>query len=526
MFKFDTIRSTRTANILAAIVLTLVVNFSYLISMIVDERERNREMPTQEQQDERERNRPRFKGVLHISRDGYGYIVAEGDDGFVVPPGWSERENTENNNDGDNDRDNDRNRNDHRGANGDAPRPAPNGTPPNGGNMQTPPPPPPPQPDSNQREQRPRWYRTDSVYVHQGIIFVYNLQEGDEVLCTMNRSRQGGNPTIERPLEKNGEAIAPVVYDRPSRNTEFVVQILFYFVLSLIALTIMTIRFDASNFTVRRYALRCIMVLVFMAGLYIFTPVVDYGPRQSQITFILRLPADRMLDWMVVFKYLVIGIVGTIYGRIYGVLLKQQSILLENEQLRTENIQTRYNMLLGQISPHFFFNSLNSLSMLVRDQNEEKALAYIDQLSYTFRYIIQNGQNTTSTLEEEMAFAHAYGELFKVRYADKLFFDIEIDPTYNKWTLPALTLQPLIGNAVKHNTITRKHPLRVVIRTEGSTLVVSNRKAPKIESEPSTGIGLKNLRSRWQLITGRSFEIVDTETEFTIRLPLTKPVTA
>ena len=161
--------------------------------------------------------------------------------------------------------------------------------------------------------------------------------------------------------------------------------------------------------------------------------------------------------------------------------------------------------------------------MLVRDKNEEKALEYIDQLSYTFRYILQNGQNAQTSLKEEMEFASAYGELFKVRYADKLFFDVDIDPKYNDWTLPALSLQPLIGNAVKHNTITRKQPFHISIKTDGSTLVVSNKKAPKLEPEPSTGIGLQNLRSRWQLITGNDIEIIDTDTDFIVRLPLQQP---
>ncbi|MBO5861037.1 MAG: termination factor Rho, partial [Alistipes sp.] len=128
-----------------------------------------------------------------------------------------------------------------------------------------------------------------------------------------------------------------------------------------------------------------------------------------------------------------------------------------------------------------------------------------------------------STLAEEIEFARAYGELFKVRYADKLFFDIEIDTAYSDYTLPSLTLQPLIGNAVKHNTITRKQPFHISIRTEGSTLIVSNRKAPKLEPEPSTGIGLKNLSSRWQLITGSDIEIIDNAEEFIVRLPLQKP---
>jgi LytS/YehU family sensor histidine kinase len=76
---------------------------------------------------------------------------------------------------------------------------------------------------------------------------------------------------------------------------------------------------------------------------------------------------------------------------------------------------------------------------------------------------------------------------------------------------------------VKHNTITRKQPFHISIRTEGSTLIVSNRKAPKLEPEPSTGIGLKNLSSRWQLITGSDIEIIDNAEEFIVRLPLQKP---
>ena len=321
---------------------------------------------------------------------------------------------------------------------------------------------------------------------------------------------------------QNGiEISAPVIYDRPKRSHEMAVQLLYYFGLSFLLLTIMTIRFDVHNFSFRRYMLRCTAVVVATLLLYFVAPFTDW--RTGKLMIILQHPPRMLLDWMVVLKCTVVLVVAVLYGRIYGQLLEQQKILLENEHLRTENLQTRYNMLLGQISPHFFFNSLNSLSMLVREKNEDTALAYIDQLSYTFRYIIQNGQNTTTSLEEEMEFARAYGELFKVRYADKLFFDIDIDESYDEWTLPALTLQPLIGNAVKHNTITKRNPFHISIRTEGSTLVVSNQKAPKLEPEPSTGIGLKNLRSRWQLITGTDIEIIDSETEFIVRLPLQKP---
>ena len=234
--------------------------------------------------------------------------------------------------------------------------------------------------------------------------------------------------------------------------------------------------------------------------------------------------SGNWLDYNLIMKCSFTLVVVLLYGQISRLLRQRQAMEVENEQLKSENLTTRYNMLVSQINPHFFFNSLNSLAMLVREKHDEKALTYIDQLSYTFRYIIQNGQSTLMTLDEELKFVEAYSYLFKIRYADKLFFDIDIEEKYRTWTLPALSLQPLIGNAVKHNTITRSKPFHISIRTENGWLVVSNPKVPKLEPEPSTGIGLENLRNRWHLITGRDIEIIDTDKEFVVRMPLHTPL--
>ena len=331
MFNLEPRRSTAIVNVMIAIVITLTVNFSYLIAMIVDQRESNEQL----QREQTERRKPECHGILHISRDGYGYLLSQ----TSFSPEY---------------------------------------------------------PDS---------VRTDSIYVRPQTIRFYNLQQSDSLLCTINPPHRGSNPNVSEVLEQNGAEIsAPVIYDRPKRSYEMVVQLLYYLCLSYILLTIMTIKFDVHNFTYRRYMLRCTAVVAATLILYFVAPFTDW--RTGKMMIMLQHPR-MLLDWMVVLKCTVVLVVAILYGRIYGQLLEQQKILLENEHLRTENLQTRYNMLLGQISPHFFFNSLNSLSMLVREKNEEKALAYIDQLSYTFRYIIQNGQNTTTTLEEEMEFARA-----------------------------------------------------------------------------------------------------------------------
>lgn len=442
-------RSTGVLNLLIAIAITLMVNFSYLLSMMVERRENNDQRGKTEQPGFR---KPERSGILRLSRDGYGYLLCEAEASSDTPDAQ----------------------------------------------------------------------RTDSVFVDNRKVKWYNLHDGDEVLCTIFPRRGDANPGLNKVLRQNGNDItAPMIFDRPKRDQDMAVQLLYYFLLSYLLMTIMTVRTDKTNIRTRSYLQRCALVIAATFVCYFFAPVINWQTGRAMMIFRYE---HMFLDFVIILKCTVVLAIAVLYGRIYGLLYRQQQILLENEHLRNENLQTQYNMLMGQISPHFFFNSLNSLAMLVREDDTEKALAYIDQLSYTFRYIIQNGQETKSTLDEEIAFARAYGELFKVRYADKLFFDIDIDAQYGKWTMPALSLQPLIGNAVKHNTITRKQPFHVSIRTEGPVLVVSNRKNPKLEPEPSTGIGLKNLRSRWQLITGDDIEIIETDRDFTVRLPLQKPI--
>lgn len=371
--------------------------------------------------------------------------------------------------------------------------------------------------------------KRDSTYVTAWQVRTMKLSDGDTLEFTVREPRDipfeitGAHPRLDSVVKRNGEKFdLDTIYDRPSRTVEFVWQIIYYALLSfiLISIFVMGRRVEESMFV--RYT-RMVILAVLVTGVAIyFAPVVAFKDGVMRIVFFFDGPRHDNLYLVVLTKSLFMLVVSALYSCIYSLMLLREKIVVENERLKTENLSTRYNMLVGQINPHFFFNSLNSLSMLVREQDNDRALEYIEQLSYTFRYIIQNGQSGVTTLREEMAFAEAYAYLFKIRYEDKLFFDIDIDERYMEWTLPALSLQPLIGNAVKHNTITSKNPLHVIIRVVDGVLEVENVKSQKLAIEPSTGIGLQNLSSRWQIVAGRDIEVVDEPERFLVRLPLEK----
>ena len=420
-------------NLLVALAVSLVVNFSYVLLLIVDQKSDGQPRPAKASVIARGE-----EGTLRVSPDGHGYIVYE-----------------------------------------------------NG----------------------------DSVYVMMQRIYRMNLKDGDRLVANLAAPRRhGAHPVMTELRMRNGEEFDySTLFNRPSKTTELALQLFYYLVVSFIMLSILTsVR---RRYTPGRFVRHCIWCVLAAAALYMVAPVTEWHSGQIVLNFM----SGHIFDYMLLLKCSFAVAVSMLYGWVYVLNSKQQAVVMENERLKNENLTTRYNMLVGQINPHFFFNSLNSLAMLVREKHDDKALTYIDQLSYTFRYIIQNGQSTLMTLDEELKFIEAYSYLFEIRYADKLFFDIDVDDKYRSWTLPALSLQPLIGNAVKHNTITRSKPFHISIRTEQGWLVVANPKVPKIEPEPSTGIGLENLRNRWHLITGRDIEIIDTDKEFVVRMPLQKP---
>ena len=360
----------------------------------------------------------------------------------------------------------------------------------------------------------------DSIYVDRRSVRRLELESGDVLTIeARNQDRyEGAHPVMSRLLVRNGQPFDyGSLYNSSDQWEVILYQIFFYMVVSLLLLVLMTFRRTGDRPIWTSLFARAGVAVVVTSVAYLLSPITFYHTGETKLVC----QIDHMLDFVVMLKCLFMLAVVLLYSQIYVLIYQRQQILLENEQLQNENLTTRYNMLVSQINPHFFFNSLNSLSMLVRERDSERALEYIDQLSYTFRYITQNGNNSELvSLRDEMSFAKAYCYMFHIRYADKIFFDISVSEEYFEYKLPALSLQPLIGNAVKHNAITSKNPLRVSIRTENGNLVVSNPKRPLLEPQVGTGTGLQNLCSRYELMLGKKIEIECSGNEFIVRLPL------
>ena len=214
-------------------------------------------------------------------------------------------------------------------------------------------------------------------------------------------------------------------------------------------------------------------------------------------------------------------IVGSTYECLYY-FRKWKQLFSETEALKRENLQTQLDALKGQINPHFLFNNLGSLSSLImEDQN--RAVLFVNELSYVYRYLLQANDKNLTTLEAELKFLAHYFHLLKTRFGDGIKLIKNIDSEYELYTLPPLTLQILIENAVKHNAILPNKPLLIHLYTdEADNLIVVNNLQRKVSTIASNKLGLRNIITKYRLLKQKDVLIKQTDEVFQVIIPLIK----
>lgn len=192
--------------------------------------------------------------------------------------------------------------------------------------------------------------------------------------------------------------------------------------------------------------------------------------------------------------------------------------LAEVERFRKENAEYQFEMLKLQLNPHFLFNSLNTLASLVYEDTE-KASEFVRRLSDVYRYVLDNRNKELVLLREELEFIHAFSFLQGLRFQGMIDFRFDISEGSLDRKIAPMTMQLLVENAVKHNVVSRKLPLQVNISTGEDVLVITNNLQPKDE-QTGTGVGLKNIVSRYAFLTERKVEIIRDEHLFSVIIPL------
>lgn len=192
---------------------------------------------------------------------------------------------------------------------------------------------------------------------------------------------------------------------------------------------------------------------------------------------------------------------------------------IEKEQLKQQTLQNELSALKNQVNPHFLFNSLNSLTLLVRE-DQKTAEKFIKQLSFLYRYILQSKDQNLVTLKEELKFLNSYIFLIKERYRENFHINISIDESLLQKETPTLALQILVENSVKHNEISARKPLTVDIYNDDNFLIVKNKIQKRTGSTESTNTGLSNLNNRFQLSLNKTIIIEKSQDYFIVKLPI------
>ncbi len=194
------------------------------------------------------------------------------------------------------------------------------------------------------------------------------------------------------------------------------------------------------------------------------------------------------------------------------------------EQLKRQNIESRFEMLKNQVNPHFLFNSLNTLVTLI-EEDRDTAICFTEQLARIYRYVLQNKDKELVPLATELNCVQAYLYLLQTRFGDNLRVSVDVSELLREASVAPLALQMLIENAVKHNVVSRDAPLTIEVFVDGDRhIVVRNTVNKKKVTEDSTRVGLQNIRDRYSFLSSSQVVVENDTKSFAVKLPLLEAV--
>jgi two-component system LytT family sensor kinase len=217
---------------------------------------------------------------------------------------------------------------------------------------------------------------------------------------------------------------------------------------------------------------------------------------------------------------------------------ERMQAILQESRLKQSVVESELRALRAQVNPHFLFNSLNTLAALISDEPAVAETITV-RLASIFRHVLLQADRPLCKFIDEITFLKAYLGIEQIRFGERLEVVFQVDGGLYEAVIPSLILQPLVENAIKHAVtpkVGRSH-LKIEGRRRGEQLAISveddgagsksSLVRPTTGNEPSTGVGLKNVRERLAVMYGPSAQLSFVEvpgggSRFTIEIPWRK----
>jgi ligand-binding sensor domain-containing protein len=222
--------------------------------------------------------------------------------------------------------------------------------------------------------------------------------------------------------------------------------------------------------------------------------------------------------------WFILAVILSVCTLFFWYLKSREKAIRRIQLLNAEKVQFQFEVLRNQVNPHFLFNSFNTLISFI-EEDPATAVTYTEQLSDFFRNIVAYRDKEIIPLQEEITLLQTYFFLQQKRYGDNLSMKIDLtNGQKQQYLVPPLTLQLLVENAIKHNSISVEQQLtiHIFIDNDGNLTVENNKNKRSSMSAAGAGMGLQNIAGRFRILTGKSIKITDREEVFIIQLPLIK----
>lgn len=218
---------------------------------------------------------------------------------------------------------------------------------------------------------------------------------------------------------------------------------------------------------------------------------------------LLRYYVSLLLTSLTLCVFLYFAVLGCIYAFTYYREVREREA--QQSRLAAQLAEARLGALRMQLNPHFLFNSLNAITVLVRDRNTRDASRMLELLSGVLRQVLQSEKRKEITLDQELQFIEKYLAIEEVRFSDRLQIRWSVDENTRDALVPEFILQPLVENAIRHGVSKRDEAgvIEIVGRESDGKLVLSVRdNGPGYTASSAVGVGLANTRARLETLFG------------------------